>query len=81
MFSKTNRTSFLGEETAAASAWVQQGTGGTTHLLHMGGLTIPYTDLEGIGQFHIDVIRNDTVNGVPAGVMTVDMIFSPEYPA
>lgn len=61
--------------------WVE--IGATTQVYWRELPDVPYTDEDGTGTFHIDIVwdNHSTSLPIPAGMLAVDLIFEPEYPA
>jgi len=68
----------MGEETAVDADIISAGD--TTAIMHLGGLNIPYTDLDNTAEWHI-AIRNTQATTHLAGYADVTLNFRPEYPA
>jgi hypothetical protein len=72
-----------GKEVLSASEFVRQASGLTTSIwiAHVGGLSIPYKDLDNSGEFHLTVENEYGSTAFNASKSRVEFGFRPEYPA
>lgn len=72
-----------GKEVLSATDFVREGSGLTTSIwiAHVGNLQIPYTDLDGTGEFHITVENEYASTAFAASKSRLEFGFRPEFGA
>ena len=81
-YGKDSNTSWLlGEESFLAADIIRVPNGGNTAIGHLGGLSIPYQDLDNSGEWHIVINNSHSTNTLTTGIATFAFNFKPEYPA
>jgi len=70
-----------GKESLSASDFVREASGLTTSIwiAHVGGLAIPYSDLDGTGEFHITVENEYAGTNFGANKSRLEFGFRPEF--
>ena len=79
----SHSTYLMGEEsmTAGGADIVKYSDGALTNLAHLGGVNLPYTDLDNSAEWHLSVVNYDASTTLTAAVATLSFNFQPEYPA